>query len=182
MVEIEMKARVADPRAVREKLAGFFSYEGEIEKDDEYWSAPILSASMPAVGFRYRIRREGKGTTVTFKDKTYSDGMEINSEVEFLVSDEAAFRSFMARLSAQPLYRKKKKGSQWRGKDGLLAELVEVDGLGFFLEIEQIVDDARKTDMILIKEKLTRIMEGCGLAQSDIESRPYSQLMGMGRN
>lgn len=182
MVEIEMKARVADPRTVREKLSGIFIYEGDVEKDDEYWSAPTLSAAIPAAGFRYRIRREGRGTTVTFKDKTYSDGMEINSEVEFGISDEDAFRSFMARLSAQPLYRKKKKGSQWRGKDGLLAELVEVEGLGFFLEIEQVVDDARKADLVLIKEKIGRVMEKCGLSRSDIECRPYSQLLGMGRN
>ena len=179
MIEIELKARVGDPTIVEARLNSFLSFVGTVEKHDEYWSIPVLSSMVLTTGFRFRIRHEAEKTLITFKEKTYTTSIEVNREVEFGVQNEAAFRKFIEKMSAKHLYSKQKKGKQWRGEGNLLAELVAVEGIGYFLEVEMLFDDHIKVKPDLVKKSLIEIIERCGLSVSDIEPRPYSQLLGM---
>jgi predicted adenylyl cyclase CyaB len=181
MLEIELKATVYDHEAVETLLCSFMSYSGEIDKRDEYWSLPVVSSFIPSVGFRLRLRTEPGKTTVTFKEKTYTDNIEVNKEVEFGILDAEAFRKFLEKMSARLLYKKKKTGSSWKGEDGIVAELVLVDGLGEYLEVEVLCEEDGAVDVEKIKKNLTEVIERCGLTTSEIEAKPYSQLLGMPR-
>ena len=179
MIEIELKARVENPESVRARLSRFMRFLGSIEKDDEYWSVPVVVASVPTTGFRFRVRREQAQTTVTFKEKNYTNDIEVNNEIEFGVENLEGFRHFIAKMSAQLLYVKKKKGTAWMSEDGIRAELVNVEGAGDFLEVELLFDEMSKPSVAETKARLMLIVEKCGLSEKDLEPRPYSQLMGI---
>jgi len=183
MVEIELKARVADWKHVHSRLTSMLTYSGEVEKNDEYWSVPLVESFIPATGFRLRLRIEPGKSTVTFKEKTYSASMEVNKEVEFGVDDPTAFREFLGKMSAKFLYRKRKTGSLWRGDNGIAAELVHVDGLGDYLEVETLFEERGSAEIDIEKTRtmLFSVIERCGCTQDDIEERPYSQLLGISK-
>ncbi len=181
MLEIELKARVDDHEAVLAKLAASMSFVGNIDKRDEYWSLPIVNASSPPPGFRLRLRIEPDKETVTFKEKTYSESIEVNKEVEFGILDAEAFRKFLDKMSAELLYRKQKNGTSWKDENNILAELVMVDGLGEYLEVERLCEEGVDLDIDEIKKDLIEVIKHCGLSARDIEARPYSQLLGMPR-
>ena len=179
MLEIELKARVRDHASVESRLSSFMTYGGPIDKRDEYWSIPLAAPSAAGPGFRFRLRCEPAGDTVTFKEKTYTSTVEINKETEFGVADAAAFRAFLAKMSAKILYRKSKKGGVWRSADGIVAELVTVEGLGEYLEVETLCEETPSVDVNGVRKRLIAVIEKCGLLASDIEPRPYSQLLGV---
>ena len=181
MLEIELKAVVGDPQSVEQRLGGFLDYAGEVDKADEYWSLPLADPAIPAMGFRLRVRTEPGKTTVTFKEKAYDGNVEVNREVEFGILDPDAFRLFLDRMSAKFIYRKTKKGKMWKGEGLLVAELVDVDGLGCFLEVETLCAESDELDMAGLKSSLMEVIAGCGLGSNDLEPRSYSQLLGMSR-
>ena len=181
MLEIELKVNVDNRSKVESLLSGFMSYTGEIDKKDEYWSLPVVSSFIPAAGFRLRLRTEPGKVTVTFKEKTYTDNIEVNKEVEFGILDADAFRNFLDKMSARLLYRKKKTGTAWVGEGGIVAELVLVEGLGEYLEVEIMKEESGDIDVEGIKNSLVAVIERCGLPVSAIEARPYSQLLGIPR-
>lgn len=178
MLEIELKAKVRDHVDTEARLSSFMTYGGPIEKQDEYWA---IALSTPSAGsaFRFRLRSEPGRDTVTFKEKTYTHTVEINKETEFGVVDAASFRAFLAKMSARLLYRKSKRGVFWRGSDGIIAELVTIEGLGEYLEVEILCEDNGSADVGAIRRRLIAVIERCGLVASDIEPRPYSQLLGV---
>jgi adenylate cyclase, class 2 len=181
MLEIELKARVADKKAVEERLAKFMTLTAEVNKHDEYWSVPLATSIFPSSGFRVRVRKEPGKSTVTFKEKAYAGSLEVNQEVEFGILDSKAFEKFLEKMSAKPLYRKRKKGSLWTGEGGIVAELVEVEGLGLFLEVELLREEKVKLDIEKEKAALYDVIKKCGIAFEAVEPRPYSQLLGIPR-
>ncbi len=178
MREIELKAKVIDPEAVAARLAEFMSLDGEFEKQDEYWAIELPTLTSGTRLFRLRLRKDSGRNLVTFKEKTYRADMEVNEEIEFGVDDEKSFRAILERMGAKLLYEKRKKGSRWRGEGGLQAELVHVDGLGDFLEVELLFEECTAPCVEETRNKLLRVVELCGLSGEDLESRPYSQLLG----
>ena len=179
MLEIELKARVDAPQALEARLDSLYARSGNVDKRDEYWTVPVAGSPMPFPGFRLRIRSEPGSTTVTFKEKAYDGQVEVNREVEFGILDPEAFGLFLKKMSARPLYRKRKTGSLWKGPEGIMVELVRVEGLGDFLEAERLVDEAEPYDLDEIKTSLKALIEGLGVDESAVEPRPYSQLLGV---
>ncbi|MCE5256455.1 MAG: class IV adenylate cyclase [Spirochaetaceae bacterium] len=181
MLEIELKARVSDPETVKARLSSFMRFAGSFEKEDEYWMVPVVVSSVPTTGFRFRIRIEPDQTTITFKEKSYTNDIEVNNEVEFGVGNLAGFRRFIEKMSAQQLYTKQKAGTKWQNEDGIQAELVCVKGLGYFLEVELLFDEFSDPSIQETKARLMKIVEQCGLSSGDVEPKPYSQLLGVPR-
>ncbi|MCX7025893.1 MAG: class IV adenylate cyclase [Spirochaetes bacterium] len=181
MLEIELKARIGDPAHVKRILDANLVYAGEVDKKDEYWFVPLADAVVAGLDFRLRMRTEPGKTTVTFKEKTYDGSVEINREVEFGILDPEAFRLFLGKMSAKLIYRKTKRGKVWKDRGGIVAELVEVDGLGTFLEVETLYEDSKSIDLEDVKAGLQAVIASCGLGEKDLEPRPYSQLLGMYR-
>ncbi|HEY9055032.1 MAG TPA: class IV adenylate cyclase [Rectinemataceae bacterium] len=178
MLEVELKARIEAPQALEAKLNSLYERAGSVDKNDEYWAVPLAGSPMPFPGFRLRIRTEPGRTTVTFKEKAYEGQVEVNREVEFGILDPDAFRLLLKKMSARFLYCKRKTGFFWKGPEGILVELVRVEGLGDFLEAERLVDEAESPDLEEIKRSLKRLISGLEIGEKAIEPRPYSQLLG----
>jgi adenylate cyclase, class 2 len=194
MTEVELKARVRDVEATRARLAAFARKARDFDKRDEYWAkGPETGEGLMAAedsGRAFRIRQDlslGPGAApeavayVTFKNKSRSGGVERNEEHEFTVSDGGEFAALAARLGARAVLRKRKRGEAWICGD-LTIELCEVEGLGWFLEIEALVPSGlpRERAEAECEAATGRIRDAlcrAGLAESDIEGRYYADLL-----
>lgn len=175
-IEIELKARIESMEAVEEALSRFMRPAGKVDKRDEYWEFYGPRAS-PG-GFRFRIRADGERKVVTFKEKSFEAFLEINRETEFSIDDVDAFYSFLKKAGAKFIYEKQKKGSRWESGDGLVAEVVEVPPLGKFLEVECVCGRLDAHSQKSAKSRLMEVLKKCGIEASQLEARPYSQMLG----
>ncbi|HUX37306.1 MAG TPA: class IV adenylate cyclase [Rectinemataceae bacterium] len=180
MIEVELKARVADRRAVEARLREFATEVGTFDKRDAYWHGPEWRINRGTRGFR--VRSENDSFTVTFKNKRSEGGIEINREREFAIADLAVFTEFIERLGCEPFFEKRKIGSrwEWRSEDSsrpIVLELLEVPGLGLFLEIEALVADEDPSAIALARGEISLLLEKSGLDESAIEPRYYSELL-----
>jgi predicted adenylyl cyclase CyaB len=199
VIEVELKARVADKSSVEARVASFASFEGAVDKLDEYWHGPDWRIQRGKKGFRVRSESgaaDGR-SVVTFKTKRSEGGIEINRESEFGVSDSEVFAEFALRLGCEPFYTKRKRGSRYHvdpcersAAPGLPSgggaeacrgaatiELVEVDGLGDFIEIEILLPDENPADVALAQGEIRGLLARAGLGEDDIEPRFYSELL-----
>jgi len=174
VLEVELKARMRDPAAVEARVARFATRERAFEKSDAYWHGPEWRMARGTKGFR--LRSDGGRHVVTYKDKRNEGGIEINRETEFEVSDPAAFSGLLARIGCEPFYEKRKSGVAYRYGEYLL-ELVEVAGLGGFIEIETLLPDEDPASIALAMGGLRETLALAGVPESEIEGRSYSELI-----
>lgn len=174
MIEIELKARLHNPEKVRAKVEGFADYVREFDKMDAYWHGPEWRFARGTKGFR--LRADGEKSIVTFKAKRNEGGIEINRETEFEVSDPDAFTSLVERIGCEPFYRKHKTGRAY-DYDGFTIELVQVEGLGNFIEVEKLLDNDDPETVAVVLGGLKGILARAGVPESDIEGRGYSELI-----
>lgn len=174
MTEVELKARLRDPEATRRTVASFAEYQRDFVKEDAYWHGPEWRQARGTKGFR--LRADGSDYIVTYKTKRNEGGIEINRETEFSVSDPDAFMGLLSRIGCEPFYRKRKSGSAWKHGDYLI-ELVEVAGLGHFIEIEILIADDDQAALALALGGLKDALARCDVPESDIEGRTYSELL-----
>ncbi|WP_332447620.1 CYTH domain-containing protein [Sphaerochaeta sp.] len=184
--EVELKAHVKDVISLKSLLDRTEGIEGPIceLKDDIYYCLDQGEAL-------FRLRKESfgpsfsnlKGKLVfTRKQKSLTDGIEVNRETEF-TSDDNQFPSaheFFLGLGYQIYIRKTKRGYSYTlAFDDVLPplhiELVEVLGLGWFLEMEFILEQEEKVPLArtFLLDMLTRF----GLDSQSIESRYYIHLL-----
>ncbi len=175
MTEIEIKARVGDPDAAERNIASFASFTGETRKRDTYWAG-----GNPAV--KVRVREEGETVTVTYKRKELRGDTEVNDEREFTISDRSAFETFIGDAGfAKASYKEKKtKRWVWRGDNEgaeIGIELSLVESLGWFIELEALADDPGEEEIARIRQGLFATLKRCGIEQSAIETRYYTEML-----
>ena len=201
-VEIELKAWAADPPAVRERLSRIAVYRGEFIKEDTYWRPVRAGGDFPPAGVRLRRETvfpppdgEVRKLLVTFKTKEVRNGVEINREREFEVREDgelsgdgearpeeraagsgSALEELLALLSLAPAVRKTKRGGVWDYR-GITAELLEVPGLGFFLELEIIARDGEDETVRAARARLLDLLAQAGIGEDRIESRYYTEMI-----
>jgi len=197
-VEIELKAHVPDAahevEALKHLLLKKAEYVCGFEKEDTYYF-PSTPSEIPRSGIRLRSESKTlpdgtieKAAFVTYKTKEVRDGIEVNNEKEFEVcssqySPIIIFDEFLKMAGLAPGFSKHKKGWAF-SKDGIYAELLEVKKLGWFLELEIVVNDADievcGTGDALIEEKKKQLMDfisDLGIKKDAIESRYYSEML-----
>ncbi|MDR1238739.1 MAG: CYTH domain-containing protein [Treponema sp.] len=191
-VEIELKTRIDEPEAMKKRLEALGSYAGAYEKADAYWFPAGNGAESPASGLPpsgLRVRRETltqKGgevsacTRITYKSRKLREGVEMNDEREFEVSDAGVFEDLLRRLGLEPGIEKHKRGQGWRCGEGagpVLAELSEVRGLGWFLELEILAPPGDERALTEGRERLFSLLDTLKIPRSRIESRPYTEML-----
>jgi adenylate cyclase class 2 len=207
--EIELKARIDDPESVKKRLDSLGEYRGSYEKDDAYWvftaggaktGQDDPSPALPSTGLRVR-KETGAGsdgrafalTRITWKTRDLRDGVEINDEREFEVSDAGIFEDLLGRLGLAPEIVKNKRGWAWDcdgpaggassvpGGDGsaggIRAELSEVRSLGWFLELEILTARNDEKTVTENQKRLFSLLETLNIPRKSIEFRPYTEML-----
>jgi len=192
-VEVELKARLDDFEPVKERLSAVGSYCRSYQKADSYWLGPQTAG--PALRVRRERGKNADGTAyesvmVTFKVKEITDGIEVNDEREFSVSDIALFEELLFSLGMDKVKRKEKNGWAWivdaeaaaghetARQPFILAEISLVAGLGWFLELEILLDEARSEDVAESRRRLLALLARLDVSEDAIESRPYTVMLG----
>jgi len=194
-VEIELKARLEESETVKQRLSSLGAFLYSYEKYDTYWNSAdcILPSGV-------RVRREtrklpdnaGHETIlVTYKTKEITDGIEVNDECEFHVSDAGVFEELLGRLGLKPGIKKEKRGWAWQlgqtqaseaGQPPILAELSNVKGLGWFIELEILAKDREEKTVAASRKRLLDLLAALDIADEQIEARPYSAMLREGQD
>lgn len=175
--EVEMKAWIDDPEALRRHLREGCREIRSFYKSDTYFVAPVPPAGSPGLPPQeFRIRTDDGKLICTFKEKEIVDGMETNREVEFAVSDGEAFSELAERVGCRVFVRKQKRGTLFFC-DGLSVELSEVAGLGTFLEVEKVVEDDDPAAIARAQSGVRTFFADLGIAPDKIEPRPYNDIL-----
>jgi len=185
--EIELKAHITNFDEVQRLLFEKAEYKGTFTKDDTYWfqdpsGIPPGEELLPS-GLRIRMESrsfpDGKQESfnfVTYKIKEVRDGIEINDEREFEISSPPVFEELLRRLGLWINIEKRKRGWMYT-YNGINAELTEVQGLGWFLELEILAEDNREDTVAESRERLMNSLDCFGVERDAIESRYYSEML-----
>lgn len=171
MFEIESKAFIP-PKELKRiiKLANKkFKFIKEEIKTDIYYSNQKKIIRIRKLNNLEKI--------VTFKKKILDNNhtVEINKEIEFKIDSINNFLTLIKELKFKKLYKKIKKSLIYQ-TNNLNVEINEIKNLGFFLEIEKIINN--QNDIDLAKKEIDNIINQFGLKEN-IETRPYSELLSL---
>jgi predicted adenylyl cyclase CyaB len=197
--EIELKAHVRDSETLKNRLSGKAVYSCAFEKRDVYWFGQETGA-FPVT--KLRVRKEKRtfagGTEktfclVTYKAKEVNNGVEMNDELEFEVCPVEAFEEFLEKAGLKPGAVKRKRGWAFTkavsfaaelAAAELCAELVEVDSLGWFIELEICVNvsgddagDKHEETFLEARETLLAFLDSLGVEREAIEKRFYLDML-----
>jgi adenylate cyclase class 2 len=125
-------------------------------------------------------------TRVTWKTRDLREGVEINDEREFEVSDAGVFEDLLGRLGLAPGIVKNKRGRAWvfggcspgdRSAGVIRAELSEVRFLGWFLELEILASRKDEEAAAEHRERLFSLLDRLEIPREKIEPRPYTAML-----
>jgi adenylate cyclase class 2 len=173
--ETEMKAWVENWGELEAELRKRCTFNRSFTKRDRYFRSTDPEKAPPG-GPTFRLREDDSTSTITFKTKTIRDGFEFNNEQEFHVDNPSAFVAFAHRLGFESDISKVKHGLSFTDHD-LHLELVEIEGLGRFLEIEFVHADESEDLHKEAAERIKSVFESLPVDMKRIEDRPYNQLL-----
>ena len=178
--EIELKAWVDDPDTTRTQINSLAQSEGAYEKFDTYWRWKDDNPQNPPLGSGVRVRKEiRRGNTmgiITFKNKEVRDGIEINDEREFEVSNTVVFEELLKRLGLVPWIEKHKTGQSWRA-GRITVELSLVEKLGWFVELEILSDQRDSESVDKARTELLTLLDRLGIGRDRLEERYYIEML-----
>lgn len=182
-IEIELKAWVNDPEATKRAIESFAVPGGQYRKDDAYWrpaqGTELTTSGAGRLGSGVRIRRmdlSEPAAIVNFKRKEVRDGIEVNDEREFEVSDAAVFSELLTRLGLTVWIRKRKTGEEWTW-EGITIELSEIEDLGYFVELEILAEKDDSATVADARGRLLAALKKIGIPETKIEARYYTEML-----
>ena len=187
--EIELKAHVVNYDKIKRLLFINAEYLGAFEKYDTYWYPEGGACpGLPPSGLR--VRKENRtfpdgiervAYLVTYKTKERKNEIEINEEKEFEATSlrgltAPVFEEFLKLMGLKPGNSKKKNGMAFFW-EGINAELSDVEGLGWFIELEIVSEDYTEENYEKERNRLLHILELLGIEKEAIENRFYSEML-----
>lgn len=164
MTEIEVKIRIGDPRAVRERLLGLgavVARERHLETNVLFdFESGVLRSSRRAL----RLRTTGRRATLTFKGEPQkSRSFKIREEFETQVRDPQGMRRILKALGLKETFAYGKRRTVLR-RSRLTICIDETD-VGDFLELEG------------ERHEITRFARALGFGRADFITRDYVEMI-----
>jgi adenylate cyclase class 2 len=135
MLEVEIKARVEDPGAIRDRLLhNHASPKGRVHEHDIYYNAP--DRDFGKTDEALRLRYTGDGCLLTYKGPKIKEfRLKAREELNTGVESGNVMGAIFERLGFWPVAEVEKWREYFEYR-GTLVSLDEVKGLGTFVEIE----------------------------------------------
>ncbi len=171
--EVELKAHIDNTGLISRKIRDIpeLEFSGSYIKSDTYFSLPeepLLTQ------FRLRVLKDS--ALVTKKRKTLQDGIEVNEEIEFGVSDPEAFTRFAQESGYIISICKEKRGEAYHSGNFTL-EISDITGLGSFIELEVLLEKFEVIRVQQAKAKLLDTLDLLGISRDYIEPRYYTEML-----
>jgi adenylate cyclase class 2 len=165
MTEIEVKIRIDDPKAVREKVLGL----GAVLARDRHLERDALFDFDPAVlreGRRaLRLRTAGKRATLTFKGEPQrSRSFKVREEFETQVRNPKELRKILKALGLKETFAYAKHRTVLRKSRLTIA--IDETPVGDFIELEG------------ERHEITRFARSLGFGRADFITRSYVEMIG----
>jgi adenylate cyclase class 2 len=180
MLEVEVKYRLPDPAAVEARLRSWGAVVvADHAEADHYLNAP--DRDFARTDEALRLRRIGENTFLTYKGPRHDTASKTRTEVEVPCPPgeptAEAFLKLFRSLGYRPtaVVTKRRRIYEW-ARDGFTVHacLDDVDGVGRFVELEIVVDDAHYP---AARETVLRVAAELDLGPT--ETRSYlEQLLG----
>lgn len=169
MYEVEAKISISknDYNILYTKISKFADKVGDFYKKDIYYSDKD--------DYFMRIREfDNKEFFLTIKNKTIDLSIETNDELEFQIDSFEDFNNLFFELGFSKIKRKEKISQVFRYKNANL-ELNEIKSLGYFLEIEILLEN--ESEIFQAKKDLENLFLNLGYSSADFEKRYYLDLL-----
>jgi adenylate cyclase class 2 len=168
-VEVEVKARVDELAPVRERLTSMgFELAGKQTQTDTYYQHP--ARDFAETDEALRIRRTVDQARLTYKGPKLDAVTKSRREIDTQLTDVSAMASVLEALGFEAAGTVRKDRTVF-ARDPLTVTLDEVEGLGTFVEVEQVA----RTDIDATRERVREIADELGL--SDYTRRSYLRLV-----
>ncbi len=180
--EIEAKARILEPKrltTLRDELNRRGAFQRSFLKQDIYY-APEGAKGCDDSLIRLRFSGDDHGkAVVTRKEKSLLGRVEVNKEFEFTVEPADVFEKMLSSIGFSKYIEKVKEGESWILDDGVHAELCDVKGLGWFLEIELVLDPdkGKVLEKKALTDSLIDIFHQLGIDEAALVEEYYIDLL-----
>jgi len=168
MLEIEIKAKMDRPEALREairQMGGLL--RGKEDQEDRYFCHP--SRDFSETDEALRIRRVGRAFSLTYKGPKIDPVTKTREEIETPVGDGAEAGRILERLGFQERATVLKERERYRlGEFHVMVDRVEK--VGDFVEVE-------KEGSSYTPEELVEFLASLGVGRGAIERRSYLELL-----
>jgi len=164
MTEIEVKIRIDDPKAWREKILG----RGAVVARDRHLETNVLfdfaSGALRQAGRALRLRTAGRRATLTFKgQKRKSRSFKVREEFETQVRNPKEARRILKALGLRETFSYRKRRTVLRA--GRLTVCIDETAAGSFIELEG------------ERHEITRFARSLGFGRADFITRSYVDLL-----
>ncbi len=176
MKEIEVKAKVQDAKALREKLKGFgwLPSKATIQDDRVFIKNGIDYAAIPPGTIFLRLRDQEGLKTFTLKQRLKTENELQCLEYETTIENPDAIADMLSPMDFYEVVRVKKAREEGE-LNGMGICLDEVEGLGSFVEVEKMIEDETQADRI--QAELFQFLESLGVSKDDQVTKGYDTLM-----
>ncbi|MEN6312240.1 MAG: class IV adenylate cyclase [Acidobacteriota bacterium] len=164
MTETEIKIRIRDVKAIREKLLarGAVLARDRILEDNVLYDFP--SGALKSGRSALRLRKAGRRTTLTFKGSPQkSRSFKVREEFETVVGNAGQLRRILKALGLQPALSYRKHRTHFR--KGRLAVCLDETSVGAFLELEG------------ERHEIVRFARALGFDRADFIQTDYVELL-----
>lgn len=186
MIEAELKARVADPAAVRAALVAIAGEPERATYEDTYLDrVGELAAGDRELRVRTVTTAAGARTVLTYKGGIVDKTSGSKSEAETTVTDRDAILAIVEGLGFAPVIEFTKRCENFQlptpGGRTALATVVTVPELdGTFLEVETLVED--EADLSAALDDLQALLLDLGLTPDSLTTELYTDAVAAARS
>ena len=180
MLEVELKASLTGcpEEALLQRAAALgFCLQRRLRETDTYFNGDCRDFRETDEALRLRSSRllpGGEGECLlTYKGPKVDAASSTRVEHETAVSDPEAAARLLAALGYRPAFVVDKLRSEYR-LDGVTLCLDQVSGLGLYLELETLLEDAGREAAV---ERLLALLDALGVPRSRLTRSSYLELL-----
>ncbi len=164
MTEIEVKIRIDDPKAIREKILGLAAVISRARHLEENTLFDLGPPGLHAKGQALRVREAGRRATLTFKgQRQKSRSFKVREEFETQVRDPKALRKILKALGLRETFSYRKHRTVLR-KNRLTITIDETPA-GNFIELEG------------ERHEITKFARALGFTRADFITDSYAEMI-----
>jgi adenylate cyclase class 2 len=173
MIEVEVKARVDDPKLLERSVIGLGATPIGIEtQTDTYFNA--FDRDFGKTDEALRIRVQDGISFLTYKGPKLDKISKTRKELEVKIIDPKNMGQILTSLGFLPVMTVTKKRKNFRIGDFFIA-LDEVRDLGNFIEIEISMNDAKNSDEKV--QSIFKFMEKLGISRESTIRKSYLEMI-----
>ena len=179
MIEVEIKAKIADAQAAEKSLLALgFTEARTVSEQDVYFNGNDRDFRKTDEALRIRackdLEADTENNTLTYKGPKLGSESQTRKELEISFEDPAKMKAILSALGYPPVLEVRKLRRMYHLGE-ITACIDQVDSLGDYLELEKLVDD--KKDYPAAVGELYEWLSKLGIPKDSLTQYSYLELL-----